>query len=110
MAKENKTTKKSDTILGCDITIRVPRVWIEFLKDYYEWAGHDDAEEYMREALQEMLAQDLKNRLNNTLRNLRSEYPYVYEKFSKKHPYLIRTVTARRLCLKRDGYAKINFD
>ncbi len=104
--------KKCDEIYeGIDITIRVPKMWIEFLVDYHEWSGYEGkkAEEVTAEYVQEELARALQGEIRDILKKLGREFPMIYDRFSKKYPRLARSVNGR-LRLIREGYAKIDFE
>ena len=110
MADENK--KKCDEVYeGIDITVRVPKMWIDFLVDYHEWAGYEgeSAKEATAEFVQEKLARALQGEVRDILKGLGRDYPMIYDRFTKKYPKLARSVNGR-LRLLREGYAKINFE
>lgn len=100
--------EKKETYEGIDVTIRVPKMWIDFLVDFYKWSGHDSetAKLATSEFIQVELARALQNEIRAILRRLADEYPLIYNRFAKKYPRLARSVSGR-VRLLREGYAKI---
>ena len=103
MKGEKTKTGKDEVFEGIDVTIRVPKIWIDFLREYYEWINEGEAG--AKEFVQYVLATSLKNEIREILVELRNKYPKVYAQFRKKHPKLAHSVGGK-LKLLRNGYAK----